>query len=229
MRRIPSRLQPPPLPNPQSRSPLPNPQSRSPLPNLQSRSPIPNRLRQLVDKLRDLYTDNLRQSWAPQLLYHLNHETERLRAADRALGVPEVLEQPAGVRGSFDALCSAAIAAARAALNPEAVKAKAKACYAALQPRLEAFARRQVEGGPDLMVLLAEMREALREAEASFDGSVRSALEADASEFKVGRFVPFVNAVVSRLEAQKFVPEAHTERLQPMLRGVVTRKVVVTR
>ena len=51
----------------------------------------PHALWQLVDKMYSLYLDNLRKTWAPQLLFTLNRETDRLRAADRSLGVPEVL------------------------------------------------------------------------------------------------------------------------------------------
>mmetsp|Transcript_33101 Transcript_33101/g.97483 ORF Transcript_33101/g.97483 Transcript_33101/m.97483 type:complete len:274 (-) Transcript_33101:545-1366(-) len=67
------------------------------------------------------------------------------------------------------------------------------------------------------MALLKEIRETLQEAEASFDGSVRSALETDESAFKMGRFKPFVNAVVARVEAQKFKPAAVQQPLDELL------------
>jgi hypothetical protein len=177
-----------------------------------------NRLWQVIDKLHGLYTVHLRQTWVPRLLYRLNREIDRLQAADRALGVPAVPEPPEGA--ALDALRSSAIAAGRLLLHPQALQPKVRECGAALKVRLEALARRAAEltAGPELMALLTEMREVAQQTEIRYDGCVRSALEADASEFKMGRFAPFVSAVVSRVEAQKFVPEAQQRPLDELLR-----------
>ena len=175
-------------------------------------------LRQLVDKLHATYTDHLKQTWAPQVLYRLNREVGRLQAADRALGVPAVPEPPEGA--ALADVRAKACAASRLLLHPQALQQKVQGCSAALKARLQALTARadDVTEGPALMALLTEGRTALQEAEDRYDADVRAALEADTSEFKMGRFAPFINAVVARLQAQKFLPTAQQRPLDELLR-----------
>ena len=175
-------------------------------------------MRQLVDKLHRMYIDNLKQSWAPQVLYRLNRMVEPLQAAGRELGVPAAPEPPEGA--ALADLRTKATTAGRLLLQPQALRQKVRGCGAAHADRLEALMRRarELDEGPELMAVLAETREAAQATEIQYDGEMRAALEQDTSEFKMGRFAPFVSAVVSRLETQKYEAERQRRPLDELLR-----------
>ena len=143
---------------------------------------------------------------------------EPLQAADRALGVPAVPEPPEGA--ALADVRTRAATAAELLLQPQALRPKMRSCGAAHAERLEALARRarELDEGPELMAVLAETREAAQATEILHDGKVRAALEEDTSEFKMGRFAPFISAAVSRLEAQKSLPARQQRPLNELLR-----------
>ena len=77
----------------------------------------------LVDKLSSVYAGYLRSTWAPQTLYRLNRELERLKADD-ALGLPEARAAPVAPLAELRA---AACRAAEAVLD-EGMAACANRC-----------------------------------------------------------------------------------------------------
>ena len=143
-------------------------------------------------------------------------EPDRLRAVERGLGVPAVLEPPEDA--ALEELRLQAIAAAESAMTPEAQN---RSNADALADQLMALAARarNVETPNEFYAMLADSREVARRTEIRhYEGDPRASLMADKSEFKLGRFAPFVSAVVSRLDAQKFVPEVRRRPFDQLLR-----------
>ena len=163
----------------------------------------------LIDKLNVGYKEHLRRSWAPQTLFRLNRELERLSSVSDELGLPDcsaaALVKTPGIEGELrEAACKAALKVLDAGFS-----ATLRACHAeALQP-LDTGTHSDLAAAPaslsDLhavqLAVLRRTADCLRKANERVARDARAALAGDTSPFKLGRFPQFIDEVVQRLEA----------------------------
>jgi hypothetical protein len=157
----------------------------------------------LIERMRTGFYEYVRQTWAPSTIARLDLEHDELQARCVKLGLPAAPTELSPAQ--LSTLRAGAIAAAERVLN-ESMAQRVRAAHEAPLHELQAkVAAAALAGGiEELGAWACEMREAahettLRAMRAAVAG-VREALLQDESEFKLGRFPAYVDAIARVLE-----------------------------